>query len=216
MLKSGTLEPDRAPPLNAIRVEAPFVCGEKLGYIPRTEAAVFAPEIDSGTAYAAWISAVDREKRQVFLDIYKHIPFPVDDVTRIHFVQNGYQGEQVSFELSLGKWKLVCARRRSRGDLKEQHVELTFAPECRADILARLQKSNLPGWRRAYHDYKAGGSLFWELEIRQRRGPRILVSGCNDYPEEWEAFMSLINDCLDLNKTKGDGKVFVNTIESPL
>ena len=209
-------EPDNPHDPNAIRVEAPFVRGKKLGYIPRTEAAVFAPELDAGIAYAAWISSVDREKRQVFVDIYKHVQFPIDDVTRIRFVQNGYEGEQISFDLSLGRRKLVCTRRESWGDLREQHIELTFAPECREDILARLRKCNLPGWRSAYHAYRYGGTRFWELEIRRRKASRILISGCNDYPEEWEGFMSLINDCLDMNKMKGDGKVFLKTIELPL
>jgi len=209
-------EPDNPHDSNAIRVEAPFIRGEKLGYIPRTEAAVFAPEIDSGITYAAWINSVDREKRQVFIDIYKRVQFPIDDVTSIHFVQNGYEGEQISFKLSLGKRKLVCTKRESWGDLKEQYVELIFAPECWEDILARLQKCNLPGWRRAYHSYCYGGTRFWELAIRRRKASRILISGCNDYPEEWESFMQLVNDCLDMNKTKGDGKVFLNTIEPPL
>lgn len=209
-------EPDNPHDSNAIRVEAPFIRGEKLGYIPRTEAAVFAPEIDSGITYAAWINSVDREKRQVFIDIYKRVQFPIDDVTRIRFVQNGYMGEQISFDLSFGRRKLVCTKRESWGDLKEQHVELIFAPECWEDILARLQKCNLLGWRRAYHNYRYGGTRFWELEIRRRKASRILISGCNDYPEEWESFMSLISDCLDLNRMKGDGKVFLTTIEPPL
>lgn len=208
-------EPGNPHDPNAIRVEAPFVHGEILGYLPRTDAAVFAPEIDAGTAYAAWISSVNAEKQQVFLDIYKHIQFPMDDVTGIHFVQNGYQGEQISFELSLGKRKLIFTRRESRGDLREQHVELTFAPECWEDILVRLRKCNLQGWRRAYHNYSRGESRFWELEIRRRKASRILISGCADYPEEWESFLSLIDDCLDLNKVKGDGRVFLTTVEPP-
>ena len=209
-------EPGNPHDRNAIRVEAPFVHGEKLGYIPRAEAEAFAPEIDSGIAYAAWISSVDQEKQQVFLDIYKHVPFPIDDVTSIRFVQNGYEGEQVSFRLSFGKRRFVCTKRESWGDLEEQHVELTFSPECWRNILVRLQKCNLPGWRSAYHTYRYGGTRFWTLEIRRRKASRILISGCNDYPEEWERFMSLINDCLDLNRIKGDGTVFLNTIEPPL
>lgn len=209
-------EPDNPHDPNAIRVEAPFVHGEKIGYIPRTEAAVFAPEIDSGITYAAWIGTVDREKQQVFLDIYKHVRFPIDDVTGIRFVQNGYQGEQISFELSLGRRRLVCTKRESRGELREQHIELTFAPECWEDIFARLRQCNLPGWRRAYHDYSRGESRFWELEIRRRKASRILISGCADYPEEWDTFMRLIDDCLDLNRITGDGKVFLTTVEPPL
>ena len=209
-------EPDNPHDSNAIRVEAPFIRGEKLGYIPRTDAAVFAPEIDSGITYAAWISSIDREKRQVFIDIYKRVQFPIDDITSIHFVQNGYKGEQISFKLFLGKRMLICTKRESWGELKEQHVELTFTSECWDDILTRLQKCNLIGWRHAYHNYRYGGTRFWELEIRRRKASRILISGCNDYPEEWESFMSLINDCLDLNRIKGNGKVFLNTIEPPL
>lgn len=209
-------EPDNPHDPNAIRVEAPFIRGEKLGYIPRTEAAVFAPEIDSGITYTAWISSVDQGKRQVFIDIYKRVQFPMDDVTSIHFVQNGYQGEQISFKLSLGKRKLVCTKRESWGGLREQHIELTYTPDSWRDILAHLQKSNLLSWRNAYHNYRYGGTRFWSLEIRRRKVSRILISGCNDYPEEWESFMSLINECLDLNKIKGDGNLFLNTIEPPL
>lgn len=209
-------EPDNPHDPNAIRVEAPFVRGEKLGYIPRMDAAVFAPEIDKGNAYSAWINSVDRKKQQVFIDIYKRVQFPMNDVTSIHFVQNGYEGEQISFKLSLGKRKLVYTKRESWGDLKEQYVELTFNPDCWNDISARLQKCNLLGWRSAYLDYRYGGTLFWTIGIRRRKASRIIISGCNDYPEEWENFMSLINECLDLSTIKGNGKVVLNTIEPPL
>ena len=82
-------EPGNPHDPNAIRVEAPFIRGEKTGYIPRAEAEVFSPEIDSGISYAAWISSVELEKQQVFIDVYKRIQFPIDDVTGIRFVQNG-------------------------------------------------------------------------------------------------------------------------------
>lgn len=209
-------EPDNQHDPNAIRVEAPFIHGEKLGYIPRADAEVFAPEIDSGIAYAAWISSVDREKQQVFIDIYRHIQFSLDDVTGIRFIQNGYMGPQFFFDLSLCRGKLVCKKRDSWGAPEEQQIELAFTHDCLEKHLACLQKCNLPGWRRVYHNYSSGESLFWELEIRRRNSSRICITGCNDYPEEWEAFMEFINGCLDLNKTKGDGKVFLNTIEPPL
>ncbi|MCR5382205.1 MAG: HIRAN domain-containing protein [Lentisphaeria bacterium] len=209
-------EPDNPHDPNAIRVEAPFIHGEKLGYIPRADAEVFAPEIDAGIAYAAWISSVDRKKQQVFIDIYRHIQFSLDDVTGIRFIQNGYKGPQLSFDLSLCRGKLVCKKRDSWGAPEEQQIELTFARDCMEKHIARLQKCNLPGWHHAYHNYSNGGSLFWALEIRRKNASRIRITGCNDYPEEWEAFMEFINGCLDLNKTKGDGKVFMNTIEPPL
>ena len=209
-------EPENPHDANAIRVEAPFINGEKLGYIPRADAEGYAPEIDSGIAYSAWISSVDPKKQQVFIDIYRRIQFSLDDVTGIRFIQNGYKGPQLSFDLSLCRGKLVCKKRDSWGATEEQQIEFTFARDCMEKHLACLRKCNLPGWRHAYHNYSSGGSLFWELEIRRRKAPRIRITGCNDYPEEWEAFMEFINDCLDLNKTKGDGKVFLNTIEPPL
>ena len=209
-------EPANPHDHNAIRVEAPFIWGEKIGYIPRADAEVFAPEIDKGIAYSAWISSVDQKKQQVFIDIYKHVQVPIDNVTGIRFIQNGYKGPQVFFDLSLSKRKLVCKRRESWGDLKEQQIEITFDHECWMSILSDLRRCNLLGWRSAYHIYRYGGTQFWALEIRRRKASRILISGCNDYPEEWESFMSLINDCLDLNRIKGNGKVFLNTIEPPL
>lgn len=209
-------EPDNPHDSNAIRVEAPFIDGEKLGYIPRTEAAVFAPQIDSGITFAAWVSSVDQEKRQVFIDIYRRVQLPIDDIMSIHFVQNGYEGDQISFKLVLRKGMLVCTKRESWGDIKEQLVEFDFDLDSWEGILARLQKCNLLSWRKAYHNYDCCGSRFWELEIRRREASRILISGCNDYPEEWENFMSLVNDCLNLNKTKGDGRGVLYTIEPPL
>ena len=209
-------EPNNPHDCNAIRVEAPCSCGSKLGYIPRDDAAVFAPEIDSGIAYEAWISSIDREKRQVFIKVFKHVQFPIDNVTGIRFIQNGYKGPQILFDLSLIERKLVYKKRDSWGDALEQCVEMTFDSECWDGILDHFRKCNLLGWHHSYNKYDYRGSLFWELEIKRRKAPRIFISGCAEYPAEWSAFLELISACLCVEKVKGTGRIFQSTFELPM
>jgi hypothetical protein len=209
-------EPNNPHDFNAIRVEAPCSGGSKLGYIPRDAAAVFAREIDSGIAYEAWISSIDMEKRQVFINIFKHVQFPIDNVTGIRFIQNGYKEQQIMFDLSILERKLTYKKRDSWGDTLEQCVEMTFDSESWDGILNHLRKCNLPGWHHSYNKYDYRGSLFWELEIKRRKAPRILISGCAEYPAEWDTFLEFISACLCVENLKGTGRIFQSTFELPM
>ena len=84
-------EPDNSLDSNAVQVVVSFPYEWKLGYVSHADAAEFAPNIDNGITYVGWIKSVDRENKQISIDIYKHIQFPVDNITNIHFIQDGFK-----------------------------------------------------------------------------------------------------------------------------
>ena len=120
--------------------------------------------------------------------------------------------------MSLDERKVVCTNRESWEDTQEKYVELSFSqtPNYWERILSAIKRCNFLGWRHDYNSHSLWGSLFWGLEIKQKDAPSIMISGCADYPEEWDVFMGLISECINMKEQKVYAKSCMKTIELPL
>ena len=102
-------ETDNPDDKNAVRIEHRL---DKLGYVPRADAAELAPQLDAGSRFACLVAAIDPERGEIFADLYKRILLPLDGVTG--FILTKYcqsyphPPESTRYTMSFRQRKLVC------------------------------------------------------------------------------------------------------------
>ena len=202
---------------NAIRVES--IRGEKLGYIPRGDAAIWAGIIDGGTCFAGWVKSADKSSGQIAVNIYQRLQLPIDDITSFKFSSCGFFGPNITFQIVFRSRKLLYEKYGAESGMFRQELELKFSDSCWEEFaLPAIRKCNFNAWRVNYENNNVLDGTQWSLLVRKKGGRITKITGSNDYPEEWYFFAQFMNWCLDLNEIKGNGafriKPFHNLIRN--
>lgn len=192
-------EPDNPHDGNAIQVDHER---DKLGYVPRTDAAELAPQLDAGFCFVGIVAAIDPERGEIFADLYKRILLPLDGVTG--FVLTEYcqsfphPSASTRYTMSFRQRKLVCEEIEDEKDIRRS--EFVFPVEKWPAILEAVNKCNFPAWDDEYDSKIHFDAVFWELTLRMSGGRTKHSRGNITHPEEWDLFRALLQECKDLSE----------------
>lgn len=190
-------EKDNPYDKNAIRVDMPFYYGSKIGYIPRPLAALWAPDIDSGTFYTGRINDYSEDAEAIVIDVYEKLSLPLEDISSIKFHEGGFFGTDFNVDIFFRKRQIICLDETKPHSLRFVKTTLSFSKEQWQNIvLKNLQKCNICAWRDNYIDPGVLDGTQWGMLIRCGRKYKIHISGSNDYPEEWDLWHDFIDCCL--------------------
>ena len=199
-------EPDNPYDDNAIRVDSEI--GEhKIGYVPRADAAELARQLDAGFCCVGIIADIDRDRGEIFADLYKRILLPLDGVTNFTFTENWGFGhwppKSARYTMSFRQRKFVYEERL---DMVEVHrFEIVFSEEKWPAIRDAVNKCNFLAWDGKYYSDMVFDAGYWQLSLRMRDNRLKHCDGNIYYPEEWDIFMKLLRDCRNLSEFKGNG-----------
>ena len=91
-------------------------------------------------------------------------------------------------------------------DMVEVHrFEIVFSKENWPAVMEAVNKCNFRAWDRKYYSDMVFDAGYWELSLRMCDNRRKHCDGNIYYPEEWDLFMKLLHDCMDLSEFKGNG-----------
>lgn len=197
-------EPDNPHDGNAIRVDRER---DKLGYVPRADAAELAPQLDAGSRFVGIVAAIDRARGEIFADLYKRILLPLDGVTGFTFTEceQFYPWPPCStrYTMSFRQRKMVYEDIAVEQEIRR--FEIVFSKGNWPAVMDAMNKCNFRAWDDDYDFAPVMDAVYWELTLRMRDHRTKHCVGNVYHPEEWDIFMKLLHDCMDLSEFKGNG-----------
>lgn len=187
---------------------------QKLGYVPRAENAELAEKMDNGVVFIAIITDIRPHECKIDADIYERLQVPFPEFTSFSLNIGGYFVPTVNCSIFAGQRKLVYKKTQPFGGTCDC-TELTFSKDYWDNVRDRIQRFNFLAWEKFYPNPGVCDGTQWSITIRRRNAKPLKIRGDNSYPEEWDILCHFIDECLDLNELKGNGKFYIQALPQP-
>ncbi len=122
----------------------------------------------------------------------------IDNIKKLNASVGGYMGHsfvvEIDFEKALAEYKVF-----DRGYVSKSSKTLNLSSKKMSDFVQVLDKIKIIEWKKDYPNPGIMDGTNWGIEIKFDNNKKLISSGDNAFPAQWETF------CKSIQKLLGKG-----------